>query len=162
MTANPKKLLRTILLVSASIVVVLAMWYVHSILTNRLVDELADHLIDNYHMDTYFFVFETEEALEAYLTNIVTDNLNRSMFLRRVNVSFLDSAPEHVPIENLIEYFQLDLYGAEALEGMIPKIGQHIESQSLITRTISAYINNRRVVHISNIYPADWFKSLFN
>jgi len=147
------------MLTSIGIITILAVAYTYFILTTRLAHDFVQYLDDNHDISTHLFTFETEEELQTYLTNIVTNDLNRSMFLRSVNVSFSDSEPEYISIGGLIEYFQLDINN---MEDLLPEIDQHIESQSLVVRTINININGHGNINTSNVYPADWFKSLFD
>ena len=159
MTAKRKSFLRIALLASAGIILILTLIYAHFLLTTRLAHDFVHHLNDNYDIDAHLFAFETEEELQAYLTNIVTEQLNRSMFLRSVNVSFLDSELDHIPIDGLIDYFQIDPSNIGELSS---DIMIHFQGQSPVLRTINININGHGNMHVSNVHPANWFKSLFS
>ena len=170
MNKTRKKGRRIALLATTIFLIVMSIIYAYLALPTWLATSLVRYLSENYDdINTHLFTFETEEELHTYLTNIITNQLNRSLFLKRVNVSFLDEEPDFnyhtvtfVNLSDLEKYGDIDISDIEAVEALGEEIWQHFVSQPIVVRTIDIDINGHSVAHTSSLYPTDWLKSFFD
>lgn len=171
-TSNRKKILRIVIFTMAAVFIFLSTAYAHYMVSERLFNDFNDFLRDNYDIHQLLFSFGTEEELQAYLTNIITYDLNRSMFLRRINVTFVTERELELITDDpdvIMEQLRLGTqfvypFDPQEQERYLLESLQYIKNLSPVMRIMRISINNPNngaSMTFGGIYPSPWYGFFF-